>query len=130
MQSSGDFPDGSSESIYCDDHELVALAEPADAFGPARSITTGTPGSCVGEHPIRCNASVGDSVVLLIHGLLPSGNPKVSSNTHAECNDSGPTNIPVSDHGEIGFPCDTGKSDSATCFYSVSGRGWMRVLNL
>ncbi len=53
MQDNGDFPDGSTEPIYSGDDELVAFTEPADAFGPPGSVTTGTPGSCVGEHPVR-----------------------------------------------------------------------------
>ena len=52
MQSSGDFPDGSPEPVYGGDDQVVALTKPADALGPARSVTTGAPGSGVGEDPI------------------------------------------------------------------------------
>ena len=109
MQSSGDFPDGSSEPIYCDDDELVAFTEPADAFGPARSITTGTPGSGVGEHPIRDNPCSRNSILLLIDGLLSGRDPEIGGDTHRLCNRKSRIFIPVSDRGEFGLCCDTGK---------------------
>ena len=126
MQSSSDFPNRSSESIHCDDDELVAFTEPADAFGPARSITTGTPGGCVGEHPIRDNPCSRNSILLLIDGLLSSGDPEIGGDAHRVCNKKSPIFIPVSDPGELGLHCDTEKSDSATCFYSVPARAGCR----
>ena len=119
MQSSGDFPDGSSESIYCDDDELVAFAEPADAFGPARSITTGAPGCGIGEDPIRNDSCSRNGIMLLVDGLLSGGDPEIGGNAHPVCNEKSPIINPVSDPGQFGLSCDTDKSDSATCFYSV-----------
>jgi hypothetical protein len=71
VQSSGDFPDGSSESIYCDNDDLVAFAEPADALGPTRSMAAGAPGCGIGEYPIGNDAGSPDDIVLLINGLSP-----------------------------------------------------------
>jgi hypothetical protein len=99
MQSSGDFPDGSSESIYCDDDELVAFAEPADAFGPARSITTGAPGCGIGEDPIRNDSCSRNGILLLVDGLLSGGDPEIGGNAHPVCNKKSPIINPVSDPG-------------------------------
>jgi hypothetical protein len=38
-------------------------------------------------------------------------------------NGKSPTINPVSDPGEIGFPCETGKSDSSTCSDLMPGSG-------
>jgi len=82
MQSSGDFPDGSSEPVDGSDDEVIALPKPAQAFGPARSVATGTPGCGVAAHPIGNDAGGRDDIVLLIDRLLPSGNPEIDGNTH------------------------------------------------
>jgi hypothetical protein len=94
---------------------LVALTEPADAFGPARSVTTGTPGSCVGEHPIRDNPRSRNSILLLIDGLLSGGDPEIGGDAHRVCNKKSPIFIPVSDPGGLGISCGTEKSDYPTC---------------
>jgi hypothetical protein len=83
MQCGGDFSDGSSESVHCDDDELVAFAKPAHAFRPPGSITPGASRGGVSEHPVGCDACSGDDIVLLVDGLLPSGDPKVGGNAHA-----------------------------------------------
>lgn len=82
IQSSGDLPDGSSESIYRYDDEVVTFAEPADAFGPGWSVTTGTPGSRVGEHPVRDDPCSRNSIPLLIDGLLSSRHAKIHGDAH------------------------------------------------
>jgi hypothetical protein len=39
--------------------------------------------------------------------LLPGGDAKVSGNAHGVYNGKSPIINPVSDPGELGFPCDT-----------------------
>jgi hypothetical protein len=82
MQSGGDLANGSSEPVDGDDNELVALPKPAHALGPARPIATGAPGRGVDEDAVRDDPCSRNSILLLIDGLLPGGNPKVRSNTH------------------------------------------------
>ena len=43
MQSSGDFPNGSSEPVYRSDDQVVALPEPAHALGPAGRLLPARP---------------------------------------------------------------------------------------
>ena len=109
IQSSSDFPYRAAQPVYRYDDELVAFTEPADAFGPPRSITTGTPGGCVGEHPIRDNPCSRNSILLLIDGLLSGGDPEIGGDAHLVGNEKSPIFIPVSDLGEFGLCCDTGK---------------------
>ena len=75
-------PNGSSEPVYGDDDELVAFSEPAHAFRPARSVTTGASGRGVGEHPVGHDARSRDGVVLLLDGLLPGGHSEVNGGAH------------------------------------------------
>ncbi len=82
MQSGGNFPNRSSKPVYGDDHEMVTFPEPAHAFRPAWSVTTGTPGSCVGEHPIRNDPCSRNSILLLVDGLLSGGDPEIGSYAH------------------------------------------------
>src|ERR1700722_15879441 len=109
MQSGRDFPDRASEPVHRNDHQLVAFSEPPDAFHPTRSVTTGAPGSCVGEHPIRNDPRSRDGILLLVDGLLSGGDAKVGGNAHGVYNSKSPTIHPVSDTGEPGSSCDTGK---------------------
>jgi len=124
MQCSGHLPNGSSEPVYGDDDELVAFSEPAHAFRPARSVTTGASGRGVGEHPIRNDPCSRNSILLLVDGLLSGGDAKIGGNAHAVYNGESPTIHPVSDPGEIGFSCDTEISDSMTCSYSAPAPWW------
>ena len=70
IQRCRDLPNGSSESIHSSDDQVVALTEPADAFGPTWSVTPGPSGSRVSEYPIGYDASGGDHILLLIDRLL------------------------------------------------------------
>jgi hypothetical protein len=62
--------------------------------------------------------------------LLSGGDAKVGGNAHAVYNRESTTIHSVSDPGELGFPCDTEKSDSVTCSYSVPAPCWLPVPNL
>jgi hypothetical protein len=115
MKSGSNFPNGSSESVYGDDDEVVAFSEPADAFRPPGSVATGASGSCVGENPVRNDACSRNSIVLLVDGLLSGGDAKIGGDTHLACNKKSPTINPVSDPGVLGMSCGTGKSDYPTC---------------
>jgi hypothetical protein len=84
MQSGGDFPNGASEPVHGDNHELVTFTKPAHAFHPARSIATGAPGRGVGEYPIGNDARGRDDIVLLIDTLLSGGDPEVGGSTHRD----------------------------------------------
>jgi hypothetical protein len=97
MQSGRDFPDRASEPVHRNDYKVVAFAEPADAFGPARSVTTGAPGSCVGEHPIRVDPCSRNGILLLVDGLLPGRHAKIGGDAHCVYNSKSPTIHPVSD---------------------------------
>ena len=109
MQRRGDFPHGSPEPVDSGDDQVVALPKPAHALCPARPIAAGTPGSCVGEHPIRNDPCSRNSILLLIDGLLSGGDPKIGSDAHQPYNKKSPIFNPVSDTGELGSSCDTGK---------------------
>jgi hypothetical protein len=124
MQSGGDFPDGSSESVYGSDDQVVALPKPANAFGPTRSVTTGAPRGGVGEYPVGDNSCSRNCILLLVDGLLSGGDAKVGSNAQGIYNGKSPIINPVSDPGKIGFSCDTEKSDSMTSSYSVPAPYW------
>jgi hypothetical protein len=114
MKSGSNFPNGSSESIYGDDDELVAFPEPAHAFSPARSVTTGTPRRGVGEYPIGDNPRSGNSILLLIDGLLASRDPEIGGDAHRVSNKS-PIFIPVSDPEVLRISCGPGRSDYPAC---------------
>jgi hypothetical protein len=109
---------------------MVAFTEPADAFGPARSVTTGASRCGVGEDTIRNDPCSRNGILLLVGGLLSGGDAKVGSNAHGVYNDKSPTINPVSDPGELGFPCDTEKSDSATWSFSEPVRCPLAVPDL
>jgi hypothetical protein len=97
--SSGDFPNGASEPVHGDNHELVAFTKPAHAFHPARSVATCASGRGVAEDPVGGDASRRDGVVLLVDGLLPGGDPEVSGGAHAHAHKEplGSDNSSVSD---------------------------------
>src|ERR1700761_2037012 len=82
MQSISDFPDGSSEPVYGDDHEVVTFTQPAHAFGPTWSVATSASRCGVGEHPIRRDARSPYRVVLLVDRLLPGGYPEIRGGAH------------------------------------------------
>jgi len=130
VQSSSDFPYRAAQSVYRYDDELVAFTEPADAFGPPRSITTSTPGSGIGEHAVRDNPCSRNSILLLIDGLLSSRDPEIGGDTHRVCNKKSPIFIPVSDSGVLGISCGTGKSDYPTCSDVMRGWGPLSVPDL
>jgi hypothetical protein len=103
VQCGGDFANGSSEAVYGDHHEVIAITEPAHALRPARSAATGASGGSVGEEPVGCDACGCNGVVLLVDGLLSGRHPEVRSDTHGHMNHGGPTIHPVSDPGEVGL---------------------------
>jgi hypothetical protein len=49
VQRGGDFANGPSEPVYGNHHKVIAIAEPAHAFRPARSAAPGASGGGVGE---------------------------------------------------------------------------------
>ncbi len=79
MECSGDFPNGPSEPVDSDDHEVVAFTKPTHAFCPARSVATGASGGGVGENPVGCDACGCDGVVLLVDGLLSGGHRRYAA---------------------------------------------------
>src|SRR5277367_3904655 len=82
MQRCGDFPHRPSEPVDSGDNQVVAFTEPAHALGPTRTVTTGAPGSGVGEHAVGTDARGCDDIVLLIDRLLPGRHTEIDGKTH------------------------------------------------
>jgi hypothetical protein len=83
MQCVRDFPQGASQPVYRDHHEVIAFTEPAHARRPTRSVATGASGSGIGEDSVGCNARRRNGVVLLVDGLLSGGHPEVRGDAHS-----------------------------------------------
>ena len=101
--------------IYCDDDELVAFTEPADALRPTWTVTSGAPGSYVSEHPIRNDPCSRNGILLLVDGLLSGRDAKVGSTHRIQMvhRDIKPANILLTDDD---FAClvDFGLANAAT----------------
>ena len=116
MQCGGDFPHGASEPVYGHHHQVIAMTEPAHALRPTRSVAPGASGGGVGEDSVGCDARRRTGVVLLVDGLLSGGHPKVRGGAHWSYATLAVRQfIQCQTQGKSDSPCDTRKSDSATC---------------
>ena len=62
MQSGSDFPDGASEPVYGDDHEMIPLSEITHALRPSGSVAARAPRRGVGEDSVGSDARRRDGV--------------------------------------------------------------------